>query len=232
MCYFTCICNVSLQSSAQYELSIDERRPPPLQFPRNLHFFTRERRMFHDAFHASSTHAPHVLHTRSARKRGGATLAIISLASHRPLRCVAWPSIRMLAVPPPAESPAWSNRATPRCLSKLAFLIVTVALACLQAVLFRNGRVDGDGVIAVIGNGEGPFAVRRGFGFRGCLAGQRHGDVGDRLLVGVLQDAVDAAVAGGRIAFNSTACAPESAADAMAGGSTKASRERRQSNRV
>ena len=57
-----------------------------------IHFFTRERRMFHDAFHASSTHAPHVLHTRSARKRGGATLAIISLASHRPLRCVAWPS--------------------------------------------------------------------------------------------------------------------------------------------
>lgn len=92
MCYFTCICNVSLQSFAQYELSIDERRPPPLQFPRKIHFFTRERRMFHDAFHASSTHAPHVLHTRSARKRGGATLAIISLASHRPLRCVAWPS--------------------------------------------------------------------------------------------------------------------------------------------
>ena len=31
-------------------------------------------------------------------------------------------------VPLPAESPAWSNRTTPRCLSKLAFLMVTVAL--------------------------------------------------------------------------------------------------------
>ena len=73
--------------------------------------------------------------------------------------------------------------------------------ACLQTVLFRNGCVDGDGVIAIIGNGKRPLAVGSGFGFRRCLAGQRDGDVGDRLLVGVLQDAVDAAVAGGRIAF-------------------------------
>lgn len=54
--------------------------------------------------------------------------------------------------------------------------------ACLQTVLFRNGCVDGDGVIAIIGNGKRPLAVGSGFGFRRCLAGQRDGDVGDRLL--------------------------------------------------
>lgn len=94
--------------------------------------------MFHDAFHTSSTHAPHVLHTRSARKRGGATLAIISLASHRPLRCVAAVDPDVPDVPLPVESPAWSKRTTPRCLSKLAFLIVTVALLAFRPCSFAT----------------------------------------------------------------------------------------------
>ena len=41
-------------------------------------------------------------------------------------------------VPLPAESPAWSNRTTPRCLSKLAFLIVTVALLAFRPCSFAT----------------------------------------------------------------------------------------------
>ena len=41
-------------------------------------------------------------------------------------------------VPLPAESPAWSKRTTPRCLSKLAFLIVTVALLAFRPCSFAT----------------------------------------------------------------------------------------------
>lgn len=41
-------------------------------------------------------------------------------------------------VPLPVESPAWSNRTTPRCLSKLAFLIVTVALFAFRPCSFAT----------------------------------------------------------------------------------------------
>ena len=41
-------------------------------------------------------------------------------------------------VPLPAESPAWSNQTTPRCLSKLAFLIVTVALLAFRPCSFAT----------------------------------------------------------------------------------------------
>ena len=46
--------------------------------------------------------------------------------------CVAAVDPDVPDVPLPAESPAWSNRTTPRCLSKLAFLIVTVALLAFR----------------------------------------------------------------------------------------------------
>jgi|GEM_PF-2341234 len=41
-------------------------------------------------------------------------------------------------VPLPVESPAWSKRTTPRCLSKLAFLIVTVALLAFRPCSFAT----------------------------------------------------------------------------------------------
>lgn len=68
-------------------------------------------------------------------------------------------------------------------------------------MLFRNGIVNRDGVVAIIGNGKRPLAIGCGCGLRRSLAGQLDGGAGDRLFAGILQNAVDATVVGCRIAF-------------------------------
>ena len=52
--------------------------------------------------------------------------------------CVAAVDPDVPDVPLPVESPAWSKRTTPRCLSKLAFLIVTVALLAFRPCSFAT----------------------------------------------------------------------------------------------
>ena len=87
MCYFTCICNVSLQSFAQYELSIDERCPL---------FNSPEKSTFPPVndvcFTTRSTHLPRTLRMYSTRvpPAKGAVRHLRSSRLRRTAPCVAW----------------------------------------------------------------------------------------------------------------------------------------------
>ena len=174
-------------------------------------------------FTTRSTHLPRTLRMYSTRvpPAKGAVRHLRSSRLRRTAPCVAWPpSIRMCRTCRCRRNRRLVESDNAALLVEAGFLDRHRRAACLQAVLFRNGRVDGDGVIAVIGNGEGPFAVRRGFGFRGCLPDS----VMVTSAIGFLSASCRMPLTQPLLAVglhSSTACAPESAADAMAGGSTK-----------
>ena len=71
---------------------------------------------------------------------------------------------------------------------------------CLQSMLFRNGIVNRNRVIAIIGNRECPLTVGISRRFSTFLTGQRDGSARNRPLVGILQNAIDTTIVGSRIA--------------------------------